>query len=375
MFFSHNSWVYTSAKLEEIDAILSKEFITPNALETQKDEMLENAIAGYVKGLDDPYTMYLTKPKNEILHNTLTDQTGVEWIGVYLKKEENTDFVTISEVIKNGPAYEAWLQHWDRIYVVDDVVLSDLTLSEVIELIRGEKWTSVHLNIQRTNVTWNAEFSVTIPRKSINIPSVTAELQDIDGKKVWIFVISAISEHTTQVFIEECLRFVQSGMQGIILDLRGNWGWYLEEASKFLWHFIDKWEVTVKTKYYAFSDNEFVSKWLGELKSFPIVILIDQLTASASEIIALALQEQGAIIVGMNSYWKWTIQSVQEFVDGSSLKYTVWEWFSPQGTSVTGTGILPDKLVEFDVDAYMNDGIDSQMEEAKKTLATLLENH
>ena len=363
---------YSNAKLSEIKRLLSTEFVRPTDLDEKKEEMLENAIAGYVKGLDDPYTMYLTKPNNEILHNALTEQSWIEGIGVYLEKEKNAESLVISDVIKNGSADNAGLQKGDKIFSIDGVLVKDLSVSEGIELIRGEQGTTVTLDIQRNTESGQSDFSLTLSRTPITIPSVEAELQEYEGKKIGIFTISSISEHTTQVFVEECLDFIKQGMEGILLDLRGNGGGYLEEASKFLGHFIPKGEITVKNKYYAFSDKDYTSKGFWELKEYPVVVVIDQMTASASEIIALTLQEHHAKIVGKQSFGKGTIQTVQEFSDGSSLKYTIGERFSPEGVSVNGTGITPDNEVDFDAKAYLEDHIDTQLDEAKKTLATLI---
>jgi carboxyl-terminal processing protease len=166
---------------------------------------------------------------------------------------------------------------------------------------------------------------------------------------------------------------MNEGMDGIILDLRGNGGGYLEEASKFLGHFLPKGEITVKSEYQAFNSIDLTSEGRGELASFPMVILIDQLTASAGEIIALALQEKGVPIVGMQSFGKGTIQSFTELKDGSSLKYTIGKRYSPNHSSINGTGVLPDVEVEWDYEAYQTNGIDNQLEEAKKVLKELIE--
>jgi carboxyl-terminal processing protease len=162
-------------------------------------------------------------------------------------------------------------------------------------------------------------------------------------------------------------------MQGMILDLRGNSGGYLEEASKFLGHFLKKGEITVKSTYTAFEDKAFSSKGMGELKNYPLVILVDQLTASAGEIIALTLQEQGAIIVGMPSFGKGSIQTVTELPDGSSIKYTVGKRYSPNNTSIDHQGITPDIEIPRDFEEYKNNNYDVQREKAKTTLINLIQ--
>jgi carboxyl-terminal processing protease len=168
--------------------------------------------------------------------------------------------------------------------------------------------------------------------------------------------------------VNELIELMNEGIQGIILDVRGNGGGYLEEAAKFLGHFLPKDEVVVKSEYQAFNPITLISEGRGELATMPTVVLIDQLTASAGEIIALALQEKGVKIIGMPSFGKGSIQSFTELPDGSSLKYTIGKWYSPQGMSIDGTGIIPDIEVVWDFETYQASGIDNQLEKAKEVL-------
>ena len=165
----------------------------------------------------------------------------------------------------------------------------------------------------------------------------------------------------------------RENVEGIIIDLRGNGGGYLEEAAKFLGHFLPKGEIVVKSEYQAFDPIDLKSEGKGEVATIPTVIIIDQLTASAGEIIALTLQEKGVPIIGMPSFGKGTIQAFTKLPDGSSLKYTVGERLSPNRVSINEIGVTPDKEVERDYEAYQTDGIDNQLEEAKITLEQLIE--
>lgn len=158
----------------------------------------------------------------------------------------------------------------------------------------------------------------------------------------------------------------------MILDLRGNGGGYLEEASKFLGHFLPKGETTVQSEYNAFESVNLKSTGKGELENIPLVILIDQLTASAGEIIALTLQEKGIPVIGMPSFGKGSIQTFTALSDGSSLKYTVGKRFSPRHVNVSGTGIIPDFEVQRDAKLHTEKRIDTQLEKAKEVLFTLI---
>ena len=173
--------------------------------------------------------------------------------------------------------------------------------------------------------------------------------------------------------MNELIDLMNEGISGIVLDLRGNGGGYLEEAAKFLGHFIPKGEVVVKSEYLAFDPIILLSEGRGELANFPLVVIVDQLTASAGEIIALSLQERGVPVIGMPSFGKGSIQSFTELPDGSSLKYTIGKWYSPQGTSIDEVGINPDIELQRDYETYQLSGIDNQLEKAKKVLTTLIE--
>jgi carboxyl-terminal processing protease len=166
---------------------------------------------------------------------------------------------------------------------------------------------------------------------------------------------------------------MNEGMDGLILDLRGNGGGYLEEAAKFLGHFIPKGEIVTKSEYQAFDPIDLKSEGRGELANMPTVIIVDQLTASAGEIIALALQERGVPVIGMQSFGKGTIQTFTELADGSSLKYTIGKRFSPNHVTINGTGMTPNIEVEWDYETYKEKGFDNQLEEAKKVVRKLIE--
>lgn len=154
----------------------------------------------------------------------------------------------------------------------------------------------------------------------------------------------------------------------MILDLRGNGGGYLEEASKFLGHFLPEGEITVQSEYQAYEAMNLRSEGKGELATIPMVVLIDQLTASAGEIIALTLQEQGISVIGMPSFGKGSIQTFTELPDGSSLKYTIGKRYSPQHVNINGTGVIPNIEVLWDYETYQANGSDNQLEKAKEEL-------
>ena len=362
-------------KFWAIDEILENEYYDEETLSGSKADMVEWALVGYVGAIDDPYTVYLKEEDNTELMNELEDNAGFAGIWAVIEKQEN--YVVISEVLKSSPAARAWLLPLDRIYMVEDQTLEDLTAQEVVQLIRGEKWTEVNLFIEREWKKWGepTRFWVPITRDEVSIPSVTSEVIEKDGKNLLYLEVSIISNKTTALLLEEVRDALESAwkIDGIILDLRWNSWWYLEEAVKLLGHFFPKDTLLVKSKYKAYEDIDHVSKWRWELWNYPIVILVDQLTASAGEIIALKFQEEWKTIIWMQTFGKWSIQAVEDFKDGSSLKYTVWKWYSPNDVNIDKEWITPDIEVERDYEKYKEDWTDNQLETAKEELMKIIE--
>ena len=357
-------------KFSAIDEILEKEYYDEDLLKNSTDNMIEWALVGYVKWISDPHTIYLKEDANTDLENELKNEAWFAGIGAVIEKQWN--YVVISEVLKDSPASKAGLLPLDKIYMVEDQTLEDLTATEVVQLIRWEKWTEVTLFIERDwkNGENAKRFFVTIVRDDVNLPSVTSEIFEKDGKNLLYIEISLISEKTTTLLLEEVYDAIQSVGQidWIILDLRGNEWWYLEEAVKLLGHFFPKNTLLVKSKYKAYEDLDYISKWRWELWNYPIVILVNQLTASASEIITLKFQEEWKTIIWMQTFGKWSIQAVENFKDGSSLKYTVWKWYSPNDVNIDKKWITPDIEVERDYEKYKEYWTDNQLETAKEEL-------
>ena len=362
------------AKFWAIDEILENEFYDEEILSGSKADMIEWALVGYVGAIDEPYTVYLREEENTELMNELEDNAWFAGIWAVIEKQEN--YVIISEVLKNSPAAGAWLLPLDRIYMVEDQTLEELTAQEVVKLIRWEKWTEVNLFIERAWKKWEepTRFRIPITRDDVNIPSVTSEIIEKNGKKLLYLEVSIISNKTTALLLEEVRDALEIAgkIDWIILDLRGNSGWYLEEAVKLLGHFFPRGTLIVKSKYKAYEDIDHVSKWRWELWNYPIVILVDQLTASAGEIIALKFQEEWRTIIWMQTFGKWSIQAVEDFRDGSSLKYTVWKWYSPNDVNIDKEWITPDIEVERDYEKYKEDWTDNQLETAKEELLKLI---
>ena len=200
----------------------------------------------------------------------------------------------------------------------------------------------------------------------MDIPSVSSKVLNIWEKKVWYVEISTIWEETEKLFKLSIKELLDEWIDWMILDLRWNWGGYLDVWVEIASHLIPKWQLVVSAKYRWYSDTNYYSEWYWDLEWMKTVVLVDWLTASAGEIIALALQEQvWATLLWTTTFWKWSIQTIYPFQDWDGIKYTVWARYPPSDISVNEIWAAPDIVVEFDAEAYINYDIDNQLEEAK----------
>jgi carboxyl-terminal processing protease len=209
-------------------------------------------------------------------------------------------------------------------------------------------------------------------RDKVLVPSVTSEIFTWKNK-IWYINISIIWEETEKLLKQNINDFKNQNIKWIILDLRWNWWWLLPIAVEISSHFVPKDKVIVTAKYKIFNDEIYSSKWYSDLQNIPIVILVDWMTASAWEIIALALQEQiWAKLVWTQTFGKWSIQTMEEFTDTTSLKYTIWKRYSPSNKNIDKIWITPDYIIEFDKDKYIKDKIDNQLEKTKEVINQLI---
>jgi len=355
-------------RMEEISYILEKEYYDDNVLVWKKWDMIENATKAFVDWLWDPYTSYLDEEQFSWLQDELDGTDYIEWIGAVVWKKDY--YIQIEEVVKWSPAYKAGLQPLDRIVMIWTGETQDLTVTEAVKRIRWPKWTNVDLFIERVDKIWKKNyFQVEIMRDVIDVPSVKSDILEKNWVKIGYIEVFSFWDQTNKLFTHAISEILSEKVKGVIIDVRWNWWWLLTSAVQLAWHFIPKWELIVKSKYRNYEETEYLSKWFWELENMPTVILIDGLSASSSEIFALALKEkQWASIVWKQSFWKGSIQTLFDFEDGTSLKYTVWKRFSPNGISIDKEWIVPDFEEAVDITWYVENWIDSQLEKAKEVL-------
>lgn len=334
---------------EVFDKIIT-DFIDKNNI--SEDDLIYGAISGMVMSLNDPYSVFFEPVDSISFQESL--EGAFDGIGIYLNYE-NEQYIIVTP-LKGSPAEEAGLKPNDIILEVDGVSVNKMTLDELVNVLRGPSGTLVKLKIQRKSSIYN--FSVT--RAHIDIPFVESEMIN----NVGIIYYYQFTSNSNQQFNNEIDALLQQNPKGLILDLRNNPGGFLFSAQQLVSRFMPALEPYVNLTLsdgYTFAEKSFGP---GDLKDIPLVILINEGSASASEIAALALQEKAsASIVGKQSYGKGKIQEIVTYIDGSSLKLSIAKWTSPNGIYIGEIGITPD----YDVELTENDvlkGNDPQLQKA-----------
>ena len=370
----YNSWSYLVEKVSDLYEILDTAYYDRTDLDIES--MQQQALKGFVDAIWDPYTVYLSPEENEIFDEWMQWSQNFDGIGAVVTDAD--EWVLIEAVLKWSPAFKSWLEPLDVILQIEGELTKPLWLNEAVQKIRGPKDTPVVLTILREGAE-QPIFDVTVTRGAISVPSAEAEIIERDGKRLLFLTISIFGDDTMRVIRNELRQLglsSNSALDWIIIDLRWNGGGYLPVAVEVSSIFLPKNEQVVTAKYSIFDDESFKSQWYSILpRETEIVVLIDGLSASASEIVALALQERAdATILWTQSFGKGSIQTLQSNNDGSSLKLTIWRRYAPSGETIDEIGIVPDRTVEFDIEAYLEDETDSQRNAAVEFLVWLDDN-
>lgn len=307
-------------------------------IELDDEKIIYGAINGMFDALGDPYTDYMNKEEAEHFNADLS--SSFQGIGAEIQ-ERNGNIVVVSP-IKNSPAEKAGILPEDVILLVDGESIQGMSATEAVLLIRGEKGTPVTLTIQRGDSENLLE--ITIVRDEIPIETVYGEMGE---DKIANIQITSFSEKTyddLKVLLEQ---FEKEEMESIILDLRQNPGGYLQSAVDIANLFIEKGKPIVQLQGRE-GEPEVILADGGKKYNLPLVVLIDNGSASSSEILAGALSESfNAQLIGLTSFGKGTVQTVSYLPDGSNLKYTTGKWLTPDGNWINETGIKPDIEVQY----------------------------
>ncbi len=344
-----NTAAATSEQFREIQSILESSF---NG-DLNDEKQAEGALRGYVASLGDPYTVYLNASEAEELSNDLAGQLSGIGVEVGLKNDRLTVIAPIDET----PAAKAGIRAGDVIATIDGQSTSELTLDEAVKKIRGEKGTEVKLTVVREG---EEPKELAITRDQIQVSSVKYEVKD---GGVGYIRVRRFGDDTDTAIRNAAADLAKQGVSKIILDLRDNPGGYLNSAVTVSSEFLAD-GVVVEERGRHMESKQLVANPGGNLTNAKLVILINEGSASASEITAGALKDNGrAILVGEKTYGKGSVQEVKQLSNGAQLKVTVAGWFTPKGVNISKEGIKPDVEVGYTTEDS-NAGRDPQLEKA-----------
>lgn len=339
--------------------LIESKYVSNNGLERQ--EMLWGAIVGLVGSLDDPYSVFFPPKEAEVFESTVRGDFG----GVGMEVGMREGILTVVAPLKDTPAYRAGIKAGDKIFKIDNTISADLTIDEAVQLIRGEKGTEVVLLVVREEV--EEPIQIEIIRDVIIIPVIETEKKE---NGIFVIKLYSFSGNSPASFREALREMIESGNSKLIIDLRGNTGGYLEAAVDLSSWFLPIGKVIAREQFGDGEEILYKSKGYDIFDDLDLVILTNQGSASASEIMAGALREHGkATLVGEKTYGKGSVQELIDVKDGSSLKLTIARWLTPNGNSISEKGLEPDVKVELTIEDF-EAGRDPQMDKAVEILTS-----
>ena len=342
----------TMNKLQVLEDTINKYY-----LENVDEQTLEKGVYdGLVEALGDPYSTYYSSEELK----ELQDKTeGIYYgIGAYVGIDADTSLPRLTGIIEGTPAQESGLRAGDLLYKVDGEEVQGLELTQVVSKIKGEEGTSVHLTIIREGATDYLE--VDVVRRKVESPTVNQKMLDGD---IGYIQITEFDTVTLDPFTEALAVCRGSGMKGLILDLRGNPGGNLNTVCDIAREILPE-GLIVYTEDKDGKRSEYTCDGTREMKE-PLVVLVDSGSASASEILAGAVKDYGiGTLVGTTTFGKGIVQRIISLSDGSAVKLTVSNYYTPKGNNIHKIGIEPDVEEKFDAEAYYNDKVDNQLNKA-----------
>lgn len=314
--------------------------------ELKTDDLLDGILHGLASATGDPYTVYLNEEEAKEFTRELNGTFS--GIGAELGLDDTGNLVIVSP-IDGFPAQKAGLRPQDRIIGIDDESAVGLTILEAVNKIRGPKGTDVKLTVQRGNQT--LEFTIT--RDDITIPSVESEIMD---GNIGYMQVSQFGEDTASLSEKAAREFKDKNVKGVVLDLRGNPGGLLGKAIDLASLWLPKGETVLIQKRGDVTISTETSTGNDILRGIPTVVLINEGSASASEIVAGALGDNGAAtLIGTKSYGKGSVQEIQPLLGGAELKVTVARWYRPNGENIDKKGVSPEQKIEITEEDYDQD--------------------
>jgi carboxyl-terminal processing protease len=341
---------------------INEKFVSASTTASVSDtDKMYGAISGLVQSLGDPYTVFFTPEEKEKFDESI--EGTFEGVGMEVGIQDG--HLTVVAPLKNSPAQKAGIESGDIIVTIDGKESTNMKVEEAVGLIRGAKGTVVTLGILKKGSEQVRDIKVT--RDQINVPTLETEQKgDVFIIKLYSFGTTAKTEFKTAV-----QQFANSKKNKLILDMRGNPGGFLDAAVDISSWFLPAGKTVVSEDFGGGVEPKvFRSKGYTTLKpGIQMIVLIDEGSASASEIVAGALQEQGvARLVGAKSFGKGSVQELIDITSDTALKVTIARWLTPNGNSISLKGIEPDVEVKFDPELFKKSGTDTQLQKALELL-------
>ena len=345
----------TDEKLSVLKGLIDENYIG----ETDEEALEEGIYKGYIQGLEDPYSVYYDEEETKDLYETTEGEYS--GIGAVLSQNMDSGVITLVQIYEGSPADKAGLKDNDILTKVGDMEVTGMDLSEVVTYIKGEKGTDVDLTVLRGEEA--EEITVTATRDTVEAQTVEYEMLE---DQIGYLSVTEFDSVTYDQYKEALDALTQQGMEGLVVDLRNNPGGNLNTVCDMLDLVLPEGTIVYTedkdgNRETATSDDEHQI-------DVPMAVLVNGNSASASEIYAGAIQDYGiGTIVGTQTYGKGVVQQIFDLGDGTSVKLTIAEYYTPNGRNIDGEGITPDVEVEYEADESDPEA-DNQLEEAVDVL-------
>ena len=306
--------------------------------DVDKEELIDAGIQGMINYLDDPYATYFSGDASQNFNEEL--EGTYEGIGVEVMLKDG--IISVGNVFDGSPASKVGVKIGDVITKVNDTDVTGKSLTEVVNMISGSDTKSSKLTVTRDG----EELSFELSKETIETPIVDSEIYENNNKKIGYIKIDIFNSNSYKQFNDALKKLEKKNIEGLVIDVRDNPGGYLSEVKNILSLFLNKKQVL-----YQLQTKTETEKVYGTKKSidrdYPVSVIINDESASASEILASAFKESyGSHVVGINSYGKGTVQSASDLNSGDTIKYTVQKWLTPDGNWVNDIGVVPTDRVE-----------------------------
>lgn len=364
-------YIITYSKSGRANSALSEITTTYNNIldnyygKVDENSLSDAAIKGMIESLNDPHSNYMDSETTEDFNQTVDGS----FVGIGVTVMYENDYNVIIALEKDGPAEKAGVKVNDIILAVDDTDVKGMYGSELTKLIRGEVGSKVTLMVKRGE----DQKKITVKRDTIEIKSVTGQTFDYDGDNVGYLRIKDFAANTASQFSKELKRLEKKNIDSLVIDVRDNPGGHLTQVKEILSMFFDK--KTVLYQIQSKNNKRKVYSLNNEKRDYPIAILINGGSASASEILASTFKEnyKNAVIVGKRSYGKGSVQKSKKLSDGTSIKYTTQRWLTSKGKWLDNKGVEPDLDIELSEEYRDNPGYDTdnQLQESLKKLKNM----